>query len=93
MAGLAGGLRLGRVQWTDAVAANGAFRIRARVAVAYLSRSGRFFSFDRPSSLQLGLSLFHLLHSFPSPLSLFISLKMDELFDGAVGIDLGTTYS
>ena len=50
--------------------------------------------FFRLDDLQLGLSLFllHLLSS-PSPLSLFLLSKMDEVFDGAVGIDLGTTYS
>ena len=68
----------------------GAFR--ARVAVAYLSRVGSIFFFA------LALSGF----ASASPISFSLSLllsrsfstsKMDDLFDGAVGIDLGTTYS
>jgi hypothetical protein len=53
---------------------------------AYLTHIDFFFF--TPSSPQppptTGLSLF----SFPFSLQ-----KMDDLFDGAIGIDLGTTYS
>ena len=41
--------------------------------------------------LQLGLSLPSLSSLFPSLLP--YKTKMEDVFDGAVGIDLGTTYS
>ena len=75
------------------VAANemaGAFR--ARVAVAYLSKGNRFFSLfltARPSAWPQP-PIFFAFHSLA--LSLFSS-KTEDVFDGAVGIDLGTTYS
>ena len=68
----------------------GAFR--ARVAVAYLSKCNRFFSLfltARPSAWPQP-PIFFPFHSLA--LSLFSS-KMEDVFDGAVGIDLGTTYS
>ena len=49
-----------------------------------------FFS-RRLQILQLGLSLPSLSSLFPSLLP--YKTKMEDVFDGAVGIDLGTTYS
>ena len=83
----------------DAVAANGKARLglarqTPRVAVAYLSGPSRFFflfiSLVRP---QPGFTLSHFLTLSLSFLALSFSSKMEDVFDGAVGIDLGTTYS
>ena len=51
----------------------------------FLSTARALFSLASASSISFTLSL---------PLSPSLSLsKMDDVFDGAVGIDLGTTYS
>lgn len=72
------------VSWRDMEFGNVAV-LRSR-AFAYLIVTNFFFL--HPIFIPTTTHVRSFSFSFPSPLQ-----KMDDLFDGAIGIDLGTTYS